>query len=50
MISTRKQKANGKGSRQSDVMSDIQNLDYILGNFTEKHFERQELEGEVEMT
>ena len=36
MISTRKQKAKEKRSRQSDVfLSDIENLDVMLGNFQE---------------
>ena len=33
MPSTRKQKAREKRSRQSDVMSDIENLDVMLGNY-----------------
>ena len=33
MPSTRKQKAKEKRSRQSDVMSDIENLDVMLGNY-----------------
>ena len=33
MPSTRKQKAREKRSRQSDVMSDIENLDVMLGSF-----------------
>ena len=35
MPSTRKQKAREKRSRQSDVMSDIENLDVMLGNYQE---------------
>ena len=33
MPSTRKLKAKEKRSRQSDVMSDIENFDVMLGNF-----------------
>ena len=33
MPSNRKQKAREKRSRQPDVMSDIENLNVILGNF-----------------
>ena len=36
MLSTRKQKAKEKRSRQSDVMSDTENLDVMLGNYQEK--------------
>ena len=36
MPSARKQKAREKGSRQSDVMSDIENLDVMLGTFQKK--------------
>ena len=35
MPSTRKQKAKEKRSRQSDVMSDIENLDVMLGNYAD---------------
>ena len=37
MAPTRKQKAREKRSRQSDVMSDIENLDVMLGNFRGKN-------------
>ena len=37
MPSTRKQKAREKRSRQSNVMSDIENLDVMLGNFQGKY-------------
>ena len=39
MPSTRKQKARGKRSRQSDVMSDIENLDVMLGNYQRENTE-----------
>ena len=42
MPSTRKQKAREKRSRQSDVMSDIENLDVTLGNYQEDDQVRDE--------
>ena len=33
MPSTRKQKAKERRSRQSDIMSDIENLDVTLGSY-----------------
>ena len=42
MPSTRKQKAREKRSRQSDVMSDIENLDVMLGNYQENDQVRDE--------
>ena len=39
MLSTRKQKAREKRSRQSDVMSDIENLDVMLGNYQRENNE-----------
>ena len=48
MPTTRKQKAKEKRSRQSDVMSDIENMDVILGSFPEEVFDRQESIEELE--
>ena len=48
MPSTRKQKAREKRSMQSDVMSDIENMDVMIGIFPEDVFERQELARELE--
>ena len=42
MLSTRKQKAREKRSRHSDVMSDIENLDVMLGNYQESDQVRDE--------
>ena len=42
MPSTRKQKAKEKRSRHSDVMSDIENLDVMLGNYTHDENRDQE--------
>ena len=39
MPSTRKQKAREKRSRQSDVMSDIENLDVMLGSYQRENIE-----------
>ena len=43
MPSTRKQKAKEKRSRQSDVMSDVENMDVMLGNYP-----RSQLDGELD--
>ena len=42
MPSTRKQKAKEKRSRQSDVMSDIENLDVMLGSYQRGNREIEE--------
>ena len=42
MPSTRKQKAKEKRPRHSDVMSDIENLDVMLGNYTNSENRDQE--------
>ena len=51
MPSTRKQKAREKRSRQSDVMSDIENLDVMLGNYQEnEQFREGDItEGEIDL-
>ena len=46
MPSTRKQKAREKRSRQSDVMSDIENLDVMLGNYQD---DEQFREGDIDL-
>ena len=43
MPSTRKQKVEEKRSRQSDVMSDVENMDVMLGNYL-----RSQLDGELD--
>ena len=48
MPSTRKQKAKEKRSRQSDVMSDIENFD-MLGSYQRDNCEVQERNSENEM-
>ena len=42
MPSTRKQKAKEKRSRQSDVVSDIENLDVMIGSYQRDYSETQE--------
>ena len=49
MPSNRKQKAKEKRSRQPDVMSDIENMDVVLGNFPQNSFERPEVACEIEV-
>ena len=49
MPSTRKQKANEKHSRQSDVLSDMENTNVMLENFPKNCFERQDAENESEV-
>ena len=49
MPSTRRQKAKGKRIRQSDVMSDIENMDVMLGTFHENSFMRREITREIEV-
>ena len=41
MPSTRKQKAKEKRSRQSDVISDNENLDVMLGSYQRENSESQ---------
>ena len=49
MTSTRKQKKKEKRSRQSDVMSDIENLDVILERYQKNNSELREGNRENEM-
>ena len=49
MPSTRKQKAKEKRSRQSDVMSDLENVDIMLGNYSRKELDSQLGERETEL-
>ena len=49
MPSTRKQKAKEKRSRHSDVMSDIENLDVVLGNYTNSEIRDQEAVDQIEI-
>ena len=48
MPSTRKQMAKEKRSRQSDVMSDMEKLDIILGISPKEDYERHEEAGDLE--
>ena len=49
MPSTRKQKAKEKRSRQSDVMSDTENLDVMLGSYQRDNSEIQDRTSENEI-
>ena len=49
MPSTRKQKAREKRSRQSDVMSDLENVDIMLGNYSRNELDSQLGERETEL-
>ena len=49
MPSTRKQKAKEKRSRQSDVMSDIENLDVMLGNYANSDIRDREVVDQIEI-
>ena len=49
MPSTRKQKAREKRSRQSDIMSDIENLDVMLGNYSNSEIRDQNTVDQVEV-
>ena len=50
MPSTRKQKAKEKRSRQSDVLSDIENLDVMLGSYQRDNSEVQDRsENEIDL-
>ena len=49
MPSTRNQKAREKHSRQSDVMSGIEHLDVMLGNYSENEIRDQGNVREVDM-
>ena len=49
MPSTRKQKAKEKRSRQSDVLSDIKNLDVMLGNYANSDIRDQDTVDQIEI-
>ena len=49
MSSTRKQKAKKKRSRQSNVLSDIENLDVMLGSYQRDNSEIQDRTSENEI-
>ena len=48
MSSTRKQKAKEKRARQSDVMSDIENLNVMLGSYSRDVLVEQDNVSEAE--
>ena len=47
MPSTRKQKAREKRARQSDVISEVENLDDMFKTYTRNELDEQEYNGEV---
>ena len=49
MPSTKKQKAREKRARQSDVMSDVENLDLTLGTYSRNELVEQENNSEIGM-
>ena len=49
MPSTRKQKAREKRSRQSGVMSDLENVDIMLANYSRNQLDSQLGEKETEL-
>ena len=49
MPSTRKQKAKGKRSRQSDVMSDLENIVVMLGVYTRNQLDEERVDENVEI-
>ena len=49
MPSTRRQKAKEKRSRQSDIMSDIENLDVMLGNYSNSGIRDQNTVDQIEI-
>ena len=46
---TRKQKAREKRARQSDVMSDVENLDVMIGTYTRNELDERENNSGLEM-
>ena len=46
---TRKQKAREKRARQSDVMSDVENLDVMIGTYTPNELDERENNSGLEM-
>ena len=49
MPSTRKQKAREKRARQSDVLSDGENLDVMLGTYSRNELAEQENKSEIDL-
>ena len=49
MPSTRKQNAKAKRSRQSDVMSDLEIVDIMLGNYSRNELDSQFGERDTEL-
>ena len=49
MPSTRKQKAEERRSRQLDIMSDVENVDVMLGNYSRNDEENDHSEKEINL-
>ena len=49
MLSARKQKANEKRPRQSDVMSELGNMDVMLGSYSRGELDDHQNEDEMEV-
>ena len=49
MPSIRKQKAREKRSRQSDVLSDVENLDVMLGSHSRNELAEQKKNSEIDL-
>ena len=49
MPSTRKQKANERRSRQLDIMSDVENVDVMLGSYSRNKGEEDQSENELNL-
>ena len=49
MASTRKQKARGKRSRLSDVMSDLENVDIMLDSYSRGELKNHQNEDDIEV-
>ena len=49
MPSTRKQKAKEKRSRQLDIMSDVENVDVMVGSYSRNHEGNDQRENELNL-
>ena len=49
MPSTRRQKAKERRSRQLDIMSDVENVDLMLGNYPRNNEENDHSENEINL-
>ena len=49
MLSTRKQKAKERRSRQLDIMSDVENVDVMLGSYSRNNGEEDQSENDLNL-